>query len=99
MRISDWSSDVCSSDLALHLLSECDGAGNAHRGTVLSIDSTNCLVRSDGPRIALVGVEDLIVVASGDDVLIVPRGRSQAVKKLIEAMKGRSEAHTSESSH
>ncbi|RIA35550.1 mannose-1-phosphate guanylyltransferase/mannose-1-phosphate guanylyltransferase/mannose-6-phosphate isomerase [Hephaestia caeni] len=81
-----WS-DVGSWD-ALHLLSECDGAGNAHRGTVLSIDSTNCLVRSDGPRIALVGVEDLIVVASGDDVLIVPRGRSQDVKKLIEAMKG-----------
>src|SRR3546814_4502166 len=31
-----WS-DVGSWD-ALHLLSECDGAGNAHRGTVLSID-------------------------------------------------------------
>jgi mannose-1-phosphate guanylyltransferase/mannose-1-phosphate guanylyltransferase/mannose-6-phosphate isomerase len=55
---------------------------------VLSIDSTNCLVRSDGPRIALVGVRDLIVVASGGDVLIVPRGRSQEVRKLIEAMKG-----------
>ncbi|MGN6376325.1 MAG: mannose-1-phosphate guanyltransferase, partial [Sphingomonas sp.] len=47
-----------------------------------------CLVRSDGPRVALVGVHDLIVVASGEDVLIVPRGRSQDVKKLIEAMKG-----------
>ena len=81
-----WS-DVGSWD-ALHLLSECDADGNAHRGTVLSIDSTNCLVRSDGPRVALVGVEDLIVVASGDDVLIVPRGHSQDVKKLIEAMKG-----------
>jgi mannose-1-phosphate guanylyltransferase len=27
------------------------------------------------------------VVASGNDVLILPRGRSQEVKKLIEAMK------------
>jgi len=80
-----WS-DVGSWD-ALHLLSECDAAGNAHRGTVLSIDSSNCLVRSDGPRVAVVGVHDLIVVASGDDVLVVPRGRSQDVKKLIEAMK------------
>jgi mannose-1-phosphate guanylyltransferase/mannose-1-phosphate guanylyltransferase/mannose-6-phosphate isomerase len=82
-----WS-DVGSWD-ALHALSALDGDGNAHAGEVLSIDSTNCLVRSDGPRIALVGVRDLIVVASGDDVLIVPRGRSQEVKKLIEAMKGR----------
>lgn len=80
-----WS-DVGSWD-ALHALSELDGAGNAHAGQVLSIDSNNCLVRSDGPRIALVGVDDLIVVASGDDVLIVPRGRSQEVRKLIEAMK------------
>jgi mannose-1-phosphate guanylyltransferase/mannose-1-phosphate guanylyltransferase/mannose-6-phosphate isomerase len=80
-----WS-DVGSWD-ALHALSELDAAGNAHSGAVLAIDSANCLVRSDGPRIALVGVRDLIVVASGGDVLIVPRGCSQDVKKLIEAMK------------
>lgn len=78
--------DVGSWD-ALHAISERDEAGNAHGGEVVSIDSSNCLVRSDGVRIALVGVSDLVVVASGDDVLIVPRGRSQEVKKLIEAMK------------
>jgi mannose-1-phosphate guanylyltransferase/mannose-1-phosphate guanylyltransferase/mannose-6-phosphate isomerase len=38
-------------------------------------------------RIATLGVSDLIVVASGNDVLILPRGRSQDIKKLIEAMK------------
>lgn len=37
--------------------------------------------------IALVGVTDLIVVANGTDILILPRGRSQEVKTLIEAMK------------
>jgi len=79
--------DVGSWD-ALHAISDLDEDGNAHRGTVLSIDTRNCLVRTDGPRVALVGVEDLIVVASGDDILILPRGRSQEVKKLIEAMKG-----------
>jgi mannose-1-phosphate guanylyltransferase/mannose-1-phosphate guanylyltransferase/mannose-6-phosphate isomerase len=51
------------------------------------LDSRNCLIRSDRIRIAAVGVSDLVVVASGDDVLIVPRGRSQEVKKLLEAMK------------
>ena len=80
-----WS-DVGSWD-ALHAISEGDAQGNVHHGEVLAIDTSNCLVRSDGIRIALVGVEDLIVVASGDDVLILPRGRSQDVKKLIEAMK------------
>jgi mannose-1-phosphate guanylyltransferase/mannose-1-phosphate guanylyltransferase/mannose-6-phosphate isomerase len=81
-----WS-DVGSWD-ALHALSEWDTDGNACAGQVMTIDSNNCFVRTDGPRVALVGVSDLIVVASGGDVLIVPRGRSQEVRKLIEAMKG-----------
>ena len=84
--------DVGSWD-ALHAISERDADGNAHRGdgdgSVLAIDTKNCLVRSDGVKVALVGVEDLIVVASGNDVLIMPRGRSQEVKKLIAAMKNR----------
>jgi len=80
-----WS-DVGSWD-ALHALSEVDGVGNAHHGEVLAIDTANCLVRSDGMRISLVGVEDLIVVASGGDVLIMPRGRSQEVRRIVEAMK------------
>lgn len=82
-----WS-DVGSWD-ALHAISEADANGNVHRGEVLAIDTKNCLLRSDGLRIAAVGVEDLIVVASGNDVLVLPRGRSQEVKKLIEAMKQR----------
>jgi mannose-1-phosphate guanylyltransferase len=80
-----WS-DVGSWD-ALHAISARDDDGNAHHGDVVAIDTVNCLVRSDGVRIAMVGVADLIVVASGNDVLILPRGRSQEVKKLTEAMK------------
>ena len=86
-----WS-DVGSWD-ALHAISDMDADGNAHgssgTGEVIAIDTHDCLVRSDGVRVALVGVSDLIVVASGDDVLILPRGRSQEVKALIEAMKER----------
>ena len=83
-----WS-DVGSWD-ALHAISDVDAAGNAHGaqgGEVIALDTTNCHVRSDGVRVAMVGVSDLIVVASGNDVLILPRGRSQEVKKLIDAMK------------
>ncbi len=81
-----WS-DVGSWD-ALHAVSDGDAGGNVCRGDVVAIETANCMVRADvGKRVALVGVEDLIVVASGDDILILPRGRSQEVKKLIEAMK------------
>ena len=78
--------DVGSWD-ALHAISDRDDAGNAHRGSVVAINTHDCLVHSDGARIAMLGVSDLIVVASGTDILILPRGRSQEVKTLIEAMK------------
>ena len=81
-----WS-DVGSWD-ALHAISEADEGGNVVRGDVVAIDTENCFVRAEaGKRVALVGVSDLIVVADGDDILILPRGRSQEVKKIIEAMK------------
>lgn len=80
-----WS-DLGSWD-ALHALSRCDASDNACDGNAILIDSRNCLVRSDGPRIALVGVDDLIVVASGNDILILPRGRSQDVRKVTEHLK------------
>ena len=66
------------------------GGGDAHHGDVIAIDTTNCLLRSDGIRIAAVGVSDLIVVASGDSVLIMPKGRSQDVKAVVDAMKAKS---------
>jgi mannose-1-phosphate guanylyltransferase/mannose-1-phosphate guanylyltransferase/mannose-6-phosphate isomerase len=81
-----WS-DVGSWD-ALHAISECDAHGNACTGDVVAVDTFDSLVRSGaGKRVALVGVRDLIVIAHGDDVLILPRGRSQEVKRIIEAMK------------
>ncbi|GGB20258.1 hypothetical protein GCM10011380_07300 [Sphingomonas metalli] len=80
-----WS-DVGSWD-ALHAISQTDPHGNVHGGEVIAVDTQNCLVRSDGVRIAMVGVSDLVVVASGNDILVLPRGRSQEVRKLIDAMK------------
>ncbi|WP_299322696.1 mannose-1-phosphate guanylyltransferase/mannose-6-phosphate isomerase [Parasphingopyxis sp.] len=80
-----WS-DLGSWD-ALHELLEKDAAGNALSGEVLAIDSANTLIRTDGPSVAAVGVNDLIVVATGDAVLILPRGESQRVKDVVEALK------------
>ena len=78
--------DVGSWD-ALHAISDRDDGGNVLRGDVVAIDTEHCMVRAEpGKRVALVGVSDLIVVAHGDEILILPRGRSQEVKRLLEAM-------------
>jgi mannose-1-phosphate guanylyltransferase/mannose-1-phosphate guanylyltransferase/mannose-6-phosphate isomerase len=82
-----WS-DVGSWD-SLHAAKERDEHGNACQGDIMAIDTHNCLIHSDGPRISLVGVEDLIVVAAGNDILILPRGQSQDVRKLTDLLKKR----------
>jgi len=73
-----WS-DVGSWD-ALTKIAPADDSAN-------SIDASGNFVKSDGIRIHLAGVENMIVVASGNDLLIVPRGKSQDVKKIVEALK------------
>ena len=56
---------------------------------MLALDTRNCLIRSEGPLVAAIGVEDLVVIATGDAVLIVPRAQSQKVKDAVEALKAK----------
>jgi mannose-1-phosphate guanylyltransferase len=79
-----WS-DVGSWD-ALYDLADKDGSGNAIHGAGQAIDAQGCLVRSDGPNVTIVGAQDLIVVATGDEIIILPRGRSQEVRKAVAAV-------------
>lgn len=64
-------------------LSQQDAGGNAVTGSVLTRDASNNLVRAEGIHVSIAGVSDLIVVATKDHVLIIPRERSQEVKNLI----------------
>jgi mannose-1-phosphate guanylyltransferase len=72
---------------ALHAVSPRDEAGNALAGDVLALGARDCLIRSDGPLVAAIGVEDLVVIATADAVLIVPRAQSQRVREAVEALK------------
>jgi mannose-1-phosphate guanylyltransferase len=82
-----WS-DVGSWD-ALHALGLDDSDGNVISGDVVAIDTRNSLIRSEGPLVTMVGVQDLIVVATHDAVMILPRGSSQEVKRIIDRLKER----------
>lgn len=64
-------------------LSGQDGQGNSVEGPVTLLDCQGSLVRSDGVEVSVIGADDLIVVASGNSVLIMPRSRAQDVKKVI----------------
>ena len=79
-----WS-DVGSWD-SLHDISTKDDGGNAIRGQALALGANNCLVHTDGPRVTLVDVDDLIVVVSQGDVMVLRRGESQKVRKVTAAL-------------
>jgi len=64
-------------------LSSKDEQGNAVTGSSTLLDAENNLIRGDGIHISAIGVSDLIIVASGNSVLIMPRSRAQDVKKVI----------------
>ena len=74
---------------AVHALGPADQRGNVVAGDVVAVDSSGCLIRSDGPVIAALGVSDLVIVATERAVLIVPRGESQRVKEAIDALEAR----------
>ena len=72
-----------------------DALGNATKGDVLHHGSRNSYLRSEGPLVAAVGLEDMVVVATPDAVLVSHKSASQDVKRIVEQLErsGR-ELHT-----
>ena len=64
-----------------------DADGNVTVGDVLLQDSRNSYVRSDGPLVAAVGIDDAIIVATADAVLVTRRDMAQKVKDIVTALK------------
>ncbi len=87
-----WS-DVGSWD-ALWELSGKDPAGNSIVGNVVAEKTRNCYLRSEAGLVAAIGIEDLVVVATGDAVMLAPRNRTQEVRQLVARLvgEGREEA-------
>jgi mannose-1-phosphate guanylyltransferase / mannose-6-phosphate isomerase len=79
---------------ALWEVSGHDGDGNAVSGDAVVHDARNSLIRADGILVTAVGVEDMVIVASRDAVLVAPRARAPEVKTIVDMLKvaGRSEA-------
>lgn len=55
--------------------------------TVVFHDSKNNLVQTHGRLVALVGVHDTIVIDTGEILLVMPKSKSQDVKKIVEQIK------------
>ena len=87
----DWH-DVGSWE-SLWVISEKDADGNVTVGDVLSEDVKGSYLRSEGPLIAAIGLENIAVIATADAVLVGARDATENIKPVVEAMKddGRTE--------
>jgi mannose-1-phosphate guanylyltransferase/mannose-6-phosphate isomerase len=76
-----WS-DVGTFD-ALWRIGHKDAAGNVAVGDVIAEESRNSYLRAEQGLIAAFGIDELVVVATSDAVLVAPRARAQDLKTLV----------------
>ncbi len=77
---------------AMAELWDADAEGNASQsGNLLAIEASGNLVSAQGRLAALLGVKDLVAVVTDDVLLILPKSRSQEVKRFVELLKDNGE--------
>jgi mannose-1-phosphate guanylyltransferase/mannose-6-phosphate isomerase len=72
---------------ALHGACEADARGNVSRGDVIAEDSGGCYLYSESRLVAVVGLQDHVVIETKDAILVAPKDRVQDVKKLVFRLK------------
>jgi mannose-1-phosphate guanylyltransferase len=77
----DWDDVGMWTSLPAHLPT--DASGNARRGDAVVVNARNNITISNGRVIALVGVDNLVVVETPDAVLVCHRDAVQDIKKLM----------------
>ena len=83
----DFGWDDVGSWLALERINKTDENHNILDGDVLSIDSKNCTVTGGGRTIAVLGVQDLVIVDTDDALLICHKNQTQDIKKILAELK------------
>ena len=88
MRSSDFGWSDIGTWGSLYQYSDKDAEGNVKSGQVVTYDTRNCMIVVPGERLAVIeGLEDYIVVANDDVVMICPKANEQNIKKFIDDLK------------
>ena len=69
--------------------SDKDDNGNVIRNVnTVFVDSNNNIIVSDSTvqRVSLLGVNDMVVAVTKDEILICPKNRNQEIKKIIQKL-------------
>lgn len=69
--VGDWQT--------VHQLRESDSAGNSVRGPAELLDCRDILVDSDGPKVHAIGLQNVVIVVDGDDILVADASSASKV--------------------
>ncbi|HEY8754880.1 MAG TPA: sugar phosphate nucleotidyltransferase [Candidatus Dormibacteraeota bacterium] len=90
----DWSDLGSWTDLMAAGVARADADGNVAAGDTVLVDAHDCLVESRGGRtVVVMGVDGLVVVDTGDSLLVMPAIASQRVREVVDRLRatGRTE--------
>ncbi|NOQ13496.1 MAG: mannose-1-phosphate guanylyltransferase/mannose-6-phosphate isomerase [Methyloprofundus sp.] len=72
---------------ALWEVTDKDPFGNAVSGDVLALDTENSFLHAENKLVAVIGLQDIVVVETDDAVMVAPKDRVQDVKKIVASLK------------
>jgi mannose-1-phosphate guanylyltransferase/mannose-6-phosphate isomerase len=72
---------------AVYKVSDQDADGNVLHGDVIAMNTRNSLVQSETRLVAVIGMQDTVVIDTPDAVLVTKRAHSQDVKQLVDRLK------------
>ncbi len=76
----------------IHRLGTKDAAANLLHGEAVAIETSNSLIWTDGAPVAVIGVDNLVVVSTSEGLVVLPMDRAQDLKLAIAAIKALREA-------
>jgi mannose-1-phosphate guanylyltransferase len=79
--------DDVGSWLAVERFNQTNESGNIIDGKFITIDTKNCILQGTDKLIATIGVNDLVVVDTGDALLICQKDKVGSIKKVLETLR------------
>lgn len=92
VAVADFEWDDVGTWAALARTRDADADGNVVAGDAALIDATGNVVWSEGGRVVLFGVDDLVVVRSGDETLVTRRDLAPDLKRALAELERRAAA-------
>ena len=84
---SSFGWDDVGSWLAVERMNPANDMGNVIHGDVVTVDSSRCIVQGDDRTIAMIGLEDMIIVDTKDALLVCAKDSAGKIKKVLEILR------------